>query len=115
MHLTSAPIHNHHEEQATKTAAQEAEQLLSEVQMEGGVMFVDQIEFGKRQQNGIGKKAARAKRRNSRRDPNSVRTGGMNTKSDVGSTGKQGGSPGRNESAPEDDREVTQKQYEGLA
>ena len=104
-----------YEEQAAKTAAQEAEQLLSEVKMEGGVMFVEQIEFGKKQQNGIGKKAAKAKRRNSRRSPNSVRTGGMNTKSDVGSTGKQGGSPGRNESAPEDDREVTQKQYEGLA
>ena len=73
-----------YEEQAAKAAAQETEQLLSEVKMEGGVMFVEQIEFGKKQQNGIGKKAAKAKRRNSRRSPNSVRTGGMNTKSGRG-------------------------------
>ena len=74
--------------------AQEAEaerNSTTETNMENGVVFRDMLTSMGRQQKTISGRARARKRRNSNVHPHDVLTGGINTKSVVGSTGKKGG------------------------
>ena len=99
------------EEDFLAKEAENERNATTETNMENGVVFEDMLTSIGRQQKTINGRARARRRRNSRLHPHEVETGGLNTKSVVGSTGKKGGD-NLGEEREQNPRELTTEYFE---